>query len=319
MPAFYAYVDALSKTPDSDGDGNTTYGDRGWKLDSTWTHPLYAPQGIMPEEDENLFLTLFSRWKEIPYGNPWKAFAPGGDSFVGADYGGVNLMLHEDETNLLRPTLLGMTYNQAGQCETEPLLKAYRDIEAALDKSPISDYVSIWGGFHGNWGSFDTLEAILMTSVLVDLACVLILSFIVLQSVFAALASLLGIAMIVVQTFGICCVIMSFNSYLCGSVLISVGIAVEFVAHMTAAFAHASGSTKARLSHGLCDIGPALLQGTLTTFAGVIPMAFHHLPASREYMFPSFSLLMVFGLYNGFVFVPGALAFSPSKGDNEAL
>lgn len=316
--AFYAYVDAVGKTPAPDAGLNATMADQGWKLDSSWTHPVYAPLGTA-SSDEDIFLTQFTGWKQIPFDNPWMAFAPGGNVFQAADSAGANMHLYEDDTEPRRPTLINIAANQAGVCDTPTLAGFSASVEVAREQSPIADHMLVFGNYLSNWAIFDVLDDIMMRTILIDMGCVLVLSAICLQDVFASIVSLLGIAIIVVETFGLCAVLMSFNPWLAGAVIMSVGISVEFVAHTVAAFAGASGSSKARLTHALCDIGPALLQGTLTTFFGIIPMAFHRLPGSREYFFPAFSMVCVCGLYNAFVFVPAALACSNNKGADEAL
>jgi len=90
--------------------------------------------------------------------------------------------------------------------------------------------------------------------------------------------------------------------------IVAIGLAVDYSAHIGHAFMVArGGNRKARMTNALASIGPAVVHGGFSTF-----LAFVLLAASSSYVFKTFFkvffLVVVFGLFNGLLFLPVALS-----------
>jgi predicted RND superfamily exporter protein len=100
---------------------------------------------------------------------------------------------------------------------------------------------------------------------------------------------------------------LTMNLLTCVMLVISVGLCVDFSAHIVHFFMAAVGSREERIIHTLTTVGPAVFNGGLSTF-----LAFVLLSTSRSYVFLSFFkiffLICVFGLFHGLVVLPVLLA-----------
>ena len=93
----------------------------------------------------------------------------------------------------------------------------------------------------------------------------------------------------------------------CNTLVISIGLCVDFSAHIAHGFLSRRGSREQRVTRTLTKIGPAVLNGGLSTL-----LAFILLSTSKSYVFMSFFkiffLICIFGLYHGLVALPVLLA-----------
>jgi hypothetical protein len=55
---------------------------------------------------------------------------------------------------------------------------------------------------------------------------------------------------------------------------------------------------------------PAIIQGSVSTLLGVLPLIFSHIPFIRQYIFMPFAILVLVGMFDGMVLLPGLLALS---------
>ena len=97
----------------------------------------------------------------------------------------------------------------------------------------------------------------------------------------------------------------------CNTLVISIGLCVDFSAHIAHGFLTRQGSRNQRVSFTLTKVGPAVLNGGLSTL-----LAFILLSSSESYVclsfFKIFFLICIFGLYNGLVTLPVILTiFGP--------
>eukprot|EP00090_Calanus_glacialis_P005513 TRINITY_DN14271_c0_g1_i1.p1 TRINITY_DN14271_c0_g1~~TRINITY_DN14271_c0_g1_i1.p1 ORF type:complete len:913 (+),score=178.94 TRINITY_DN14271_c0_g1_i1:65-2740(+) len=93
----------------------------------------------------------------------------------------------------------------------------------------------------------------------------------------------------------------------CNTLVISIGLCVDFSAHIAHGFISRSGTRNERMVQTMTKIGPAVLNGGLSTL-----FAFILLSTSKTYIFLSFFkiffLICVFGLFHGLVALPVLLA-----------
>ncbi|XP_052790875.1 patched domain-containing protein 3-like isoform X1 [Mya arenaria] len=87
--------------------------------------------------------------------------------------------------------------------------------------------------------------------------------------------------------------------------IISIGLAVDFSAHIGYTFMTLTGTRKERATHTIEQIGPAILHGAVTTFLVFFVLIFGR---SLNQFFAVFILVVVYGLWHGLCFLPVVLS-----------
>jgi len=93
----------------------------------------------------------------------------------------------------------------------------------------------------------------------------------------------------------------------CVDLVLAIGLCVDYAAHIGHTFMTCTGSRNERCRRSLRDIGPAVLNGGVSTF-----LAFVLLANSQSHVFLTFYkiffLVVGFGLFHGLVFLPVLLS-----------
>jgi len=93
----------------------------------------------------------------------------------------------------------------------------------------------------------------------------------------------------------------------CINIVLATGLSVDYSVHLAHSFIIAKGEREERVCSALVTLGPAILNGGVTT-----ALALALLPFSSSHVFITFfkvfSLTVVFGLFHGLVFLPVLLA-----------
>ena len=100
------------------------------------------------------------------------------------------------------------------------------------------------------------------------------------------------------------------------NVIIAIGLCVDYSVHICHAFLTVSGTRKERAAAAMVDMGPAVLNGGVSTL-----IAFILLAGSDSHVFSVFFriflLVIIFGLFHGLILLPVVLSFiGPSCYDN---
>eukprot|EP00210_Caulerpa_lentillifera_P003611 g3446.t1 len=90
--------------------------------------------------------------------------------------------------------------------------------------------------------------------------------------------------------------------------IITVGLAVEFCAHITRDFMLTSGDRLTRVLHAMRTMGVAVLNGGITTFLGILPSAISDLPSIHDRLFVQYSCVVLAGTFTGLVILPTVLS-----------
>lgn len=93
------------------------------------------------------------------------------------------------------------------------------------------------------------------------------------------------------------------------SLIMTVGVGVEFTAHITLAFITAEGTRSERVQHALDHMFVPTVNGTVSTLLGVVMLAFSEFEFIFKYFFLLYLYVILFGILNGLLLLPTLLAF----------
>ncbi|GAB1864647.1 Patched domain-containing protein 3 [Camponotus japonicus] len=172
------------------------------------------------------------------------------------------------------------------------------------------EYIAIYSLDYITWASNRIIGEELIRNLSLEIVAVgvvtlvllrnLITSFWVICCVFFTLIDLLGSMYFLGLTVEISSTIM---------ILLCAGLAVDYASHIGLEFIRSSGSKQERALTTLSVIGPAVLNGGLSTFIAFVLLGF-----SKAYVFMTFFKLftsvVLFGLFHGLVFLPVILSLA---------
>lgn len=100
---------------------------------------------------------------------------------------------------------------------------------------------------------------------------------------------------------------LTFNTVTAINMVLAVGIAVDYSAHIAHSFLVVEGTRDQRAKSALMRIGGEVLSGAFTTFLAVVVMA-----AAEHYIFEvffkMFAAIIIFGIWHGVVVLPVLLS-----------
>lgn len=166
---------------------------------------------------------------------------------------------------------------------------------------------------YASWETDEVISEELYRNILLAILCVFITTWILLFN-FGASLQVLGCVVLTLVNVGgfIHFWGLTIDTVSCTNIIISIGLCVDYSAHIAHAFMSSHGTRDERVKKALSDIGPAVFNGGFSTF-----LAFVLLAGSKSHVFATFFkvffLVVLFGLYNGLFVLPVALSFIGPK------
>jgi len=154
------------------------------------------------------------------------------------------------------------------------------------------------------WETDEVISEELYRNMGLALLCIFLMILFLLLSFSASLQVLLSVVLTLFNVAGF----MHFwgltiDTVSCTNLIISIGLCVDYSSHIAHCFLMCAGKRSDRAREALRRIGPAVFNGGFSTFLAVIMLA-----TSKSHVFLSFFkvffLVVVFGLYNGLIFLP---------------
>merc|ERR1711970_1064361 len=161
---------------------------------------------------------------------------------------------------------------------------------------------------YASWETDEVISEELYRNILLAILCVFITTWMLLFN-FGASLQVLGCVVLTLVNVGgfIHFWGLTIDTVSCTNVIISIGLCVDYSAHIAHAFMSCTGSRKERVQEALADIGPAVFNGGFSTF-----LAFILLANSKSHVFSTFFkvffLVVLFGLFNGLLLLPVVLS-----------
>eukprot|EP00927_Polykrikos_kofoidii_P043203 TRINITY_DN37265_c0_g1_i1.p1 TRINITY_DN37265_c0_g1~~TRINITY_DN37265_c0_g1_i1.p1 ORF type:complete len:923 (+),score=153.03 TRINITY_DN37265_c0_g1_i1:113-2881(+) len=158
-----------------------------------------------------------------------------------------------------------------------------------------------------NWETFKIIYREMFVSVGLCLLAVLIITTVLIAHPITALLVFLCVLMTIIDILG--CMNMwglAVDSVSVIQLVISVGLSVDYAAHVGHNFMTQWGTRAERVTKTLGDVGAAVLCGGISTFLGVMLLAFSKSYVFRV-LFQTFFLTVILGLAHGLVLLPALL------------
>jgi Niemann-Pick C1 protein len=110
------------------------------------------------------------------------------------------------------------------------------------------------------------------------------------------------------------------NAVFVVNLVTSLGFGVEFCNHIGMNFMRQSGTKEERAKKALTEMGSSVLVGIATTkFIGVIVLAFAPSTLFKLYYFRMYLFIIIFGVFNGLMFLPTMLSVIGPDEDRQEL
>jgi len=305
LTMFSYYVLPLGAEAYPGATANKTYANMGWTLDDSWTHPQWAPFGTV-NSDPVKFYEIWHKWSKMPLDNPRLAYED--SAFRNADLVFSNEFAYAGGPGSDLKYSFFMFYQTElyGQGTYLDAIKEVRDIFSASGLPSKNAFP--WGPTFTFWSIFLELQSVLLRTLVLDLVVIFFLSLLLLWSFTSALASTLACGMVVIMVYGAATLFTKFNFFVVAALLASAGISVEFTSHLIVSYNLLDGPPEEKLGLAMSHTSPPLLQGAISTFLSILPLAFHNIAFVMKYFFGIFSVLVAVGLLTGLVLLPALLA-----------
>jgi len=297
-------------SPAADPNSNVTLQDVGF--DTSWTEPTLAPFGTLTSDPQVFYNEIFHPWRQLP-SDPAQAWVVD-QGFVYADLVYINQwrksMIMDDGIEKLSfsffPFYLTSMYTE------DIFVLAIQDTNKIIENSnlnPMGDNAFIYGPITAFWGIFLEIDRYVYILMAIDTVVIFLVTLVISSFDFiTAIITSLSCSMIAIETFGLSCAFMNFNVFVAAISLMGMGLSVEFTAHFAMAFSLATGTIVERLGTAMAHTFLALMEGSLSTFCSLLPLAFSQTMFEVKYLFGITSMVVLVGFINGVFVMPALLA-----------
>jgi len=206
------------------------------------------------------------------------------------------------------PTLLSTLTFTHEQLEKSAQYPALVKVKQIIEDSNFSGNVFPLTREYSSWETDEVIVRELVRNLGIALACVFLTTLLLLANFLGSVIVLLCVAVTLVDLCGY----MHFwgltvDVISAVDIIIAIGLCVDYAVHICHAFLTVSGSKRERAHAALVDMGPAVLNGGLSTL-----IAFILLLSSDSYFFLTFFkiffLTVLFGVWHGLVLLPVLLS-----------
>ena len=187
---------------------------------------------------------------------------------------------------------------------------ARRKVEKVMDSHQLSSSRTFsHSKIYAAWETDETIAKELWRNMGLAMMCVFVITLLLLANVKICVLVLLCVILTLVDIVGMLHFWgITIDTLSCVNIVLAIGLCVDYSAHIAHAFMVAEGSAIERSQTALATMGPAIINGGITTFIAVVPLIFS---ASHVFLtfFKVFFLTVLFGLFHGIIFLPVILSW----------
>jgi len=226
------------------------------QLDNSYTHPLYAPNGVFKPGSAENWYTEFNKWRAFPT-NATAVVSAGvlQPLYTFADLVFTNEFTYNTASCEFGGSTLNFSFfaffivNLLEDSDFVKMIQQMRDVTDSKDKNPLgrpkaypySDMITFWSVFL-------EIEAIMWRALAINTGVLFILTALLLKDIVVALVTVLICTMIVLGTYGVMMTFVKYNTFVATGLIACSGLVVEDVAHFVAAFNLTQGSTEKKIA-----------------------------------------------------------------------
>ena len=189
------------------------------------------------------------------------------------------------------------------------MISRLKEAQDVIDSYELGGKVFIYSSRYPVFFILDVLKTEVFRNVVLAMVAVFICTELVLCNLIGCLIVSMNIFVGLVSVCGYLYLIgMDLEITTAMFITIAQGITVDYSAHIVHCFMKTPGSSREeRIKKSMVDIGPAVFNGGVSTFAGFFLCAFGRIPITFV-IFKIFSLIVLSGLFGAFLIIPVVLS-----------
>ncbi|KAL9951680.1 hypothetical protein ACROYT_G044398 [Oculina patagonica] len=209
-------------------------------------------------------------------------------------------------------TFAKINFNVIGLKETKDFVKLIQDVREICDKysdDGLPNYPS--GVPFTFWEQHIWLGRQILIAISISLGVSFIAMAVMLFDIWAAAVIVLVLLMITVEVYGFMGLAgIKLSAVPAVTLILSVGVGVEFTVHMCMAFLHSPGNRNQRMQRAIEHVFVPIVDGAISTCLGVVMLAGSEFQFIVRYFFNLLVALIHIGMLNGVVFLPVFLSLA---------
>lgn len=242
-------------------------------------------------------------------------------SQTGARYK-TNILLDGDLTcNSPAPPILatktGFQYDRfSGPTQHAP---ARRKVEQVMESSHLSSRTFTHSKIYAAWETDEIIASELWRNMGLAMICVFVITLLLLADIKSCVLVFVCVVLTLVDIVGMLHFWgITIDTLSCVNIVLAIGLCVDYSAHIAHAFIVSEGSSIERSQSALSLMGPAIINGGITTFLAVFPLLFSASHVFQTF-FKVFFLTVTFGLFHGIIFLPVVLSWIGSNSSKTTI
>ncbi|XP_063724453.1 NPC intracellular cholesterol transporter 1-like [Symsagittifera roscoffensis] len=267
----------------------------GWLNQTTDASVIDSTDSKRRPKDADEFIRLLNLFLQRPSGMKYER----------------DINMNEEQTVITSSRMLVWFYKTSKSSEG---IEAMDNSRAIVDSVGLgNENAFIYSRILLTWEGFTVIRAELFRNVGLAFAVVFLVCMILIANIITVLLVLCCVVFTMVEVVGVLYFWgLTINVVTTINIVLSIGLVVDYAAHIGHSFMLASGSKQQRVRRCLRAMGAAVFNGGITTFLAFLPLIM-----SKSFVFSTFFkvfLLVAFcGLFHGLVFLPVALSwFGPA-------
>lgn len=265
----------------------------------TWLETFIDFVGEQGQLDDNGLVPEATFYRKL---NQWIS---GSDSALDALLSGAEFFGFSSSGQLVGTVIPFYIHNVV---TTEDFVSLIDSVRSICEESPIECFPQ--GVPFTFWEQYVHLLDFLLDGMLYALIAVAVVVAMVLASPYPPLVVALLVGLTVFEVYGAMGLVgIKLSAVPAVSLIMAAGVAVEFTAHLIVAFLDATGDRNERVREALSTMFIPILDGGISTFVGIVALAFSPFGFVRKYFFGIFAAVIIVGLYNGLALLPVLLSF----------